>query len=221
MKRKENRKFYLSVEGETEKWYFEHLKTLINKSEYGGYKISYNLEIEKNPVSFVKSVNILSDKAFHIFDYESNNKEHVAVFNNTLQKIKEAEKLRSEIKYKIGYSNQSFDLWIIMHKKKLTCLITENSDYLEHINKAYNTNFKNFDKYKQEDNFKKQILSEISLKDVFFAIESAKGIRENNEKNSKKSEKFNGFKYYPDNPDLTVHECVKEMLSECEFKDEQ
>ncbi len=29
---KENRKFYLSVEGETEKWYFEHLKTLVDNS---------------------------------------------------------------------------------------------------------------------------------------------------------------------------------------------
>jgi hypothetical protein len=113
--------------------------------------------------------------------------------------------LKNEIEYEIGYSNQSFDLWIIMHKKKLTSPITKNSDYLEHINKAYNTNFESFDKYKQEDNFKKQILSKISLKDVFAAIKSAKEIRENNEKNSKKLEEFNGFKYYPDNPDLTVH----------------
>jgi hypothetical protein len=37
-------------------------------------------------------------------------------------------------------------------------------------------------KYKQEDNFKKQILSGIFLKDIFDAIESAKEIRGNNEK---------------------------------------
>jgi hypothetical protein len=139
MEMKENRKFDLSVEGETEKWYFEHLRTLINNIAHFSfrYTISYNLKVEKNPVSFVKSVNILDgSRAFHIFDYEGNGKDRVAAFDNTLKLIKKAEKLKSKIKYEIGSTNQSFDLWIIMHKKKLTRSITKSSDYLKYIKKC-------------------------------------------------------------------------------------
>jgi len=154
-------------------------------------------------------------RTFHIFDYEGNGKDRVAAFEKILKRIKDAKKLKSKIKYEIGYSNQSFDLWIIMHKEKLTRSITKSSDYLKYINKVYGTDFESFDKYKQECNFKKKILSKVSLKDVFKAIEFAKEIRENNEKNSKDTKEFDSFKYYPDNPDLTVHECVEKMLPEC------
>ena len=80
-----------------------------------------------------------------------------------------------------------------MHKKKLISPITKNSDYLEHINGAYKTDFESLDKYKQECNFKKQILSGIFLEDVFAAIKFAKEIRKNNEENLKDSKEFNGF----------------------------
>ena len=39
----------------------------------------------------------MGDKAFHIFDYEGNDKEHADAFENTIQKIKEAEKLKGKI----------------------------------------------------------------------------------------------------------------------------
>ncbi|MDR0800262.1 MAG: hypothetical protein LBN01_01855 [Endomicrobium sp.] len=92
--------------------------------------------------------------------------------------------------------------------------VTYNKDYLAPINKAYETNFENMDKYKQEDNFKKKVLSKISLEDVFHAVEFAKEIRKHNRETSKESKESNDFEYYLDNPDLTIHECVEEMLED-------
>lgn len=50
--------------------------------------------------------------------------------------------MENKTKYEIVYSNQNFDLRIIMHKKRLT----GSSDYLKHINEVYGTNFESFDK---------------------------------------------------------------------------
>lgn len=63
------------------------------------------------------------------------------------------------------------------------------------------------DKYKQKENFKKLILPKISLKDIFNAIKYAKEIKTANEQNLKKSEEIYGFKYFIENPDLSIHEC--------------
>ena len=41
-------------------------------------------------------------------------------------------------------------------------------------------------------------------------------IREMNEKNSKdKYKKYGQFGYYTDNPDMTINECVEQILKEC------
>lgn len=39
--------------------------------------------------------------------------------------------------------------------------------------------------------------------------------RENNEENSKKKVTEGKLVYYKDNPDLTIHECIKKILIEC------
>jgi len=60
------------------------------------------------------------------------------------------------------------------------------------------------------------ILSKISLEDVIYAISNGNEIREMNEKNSKdKYKKYGQFGYYTDNPDMTINECVEQILKEC------
>ncbi|MDR0800263.1 MAG: RloB family protein [Endomicrobium sp.] len=118
LKKKENREFYLLVEGSTERWYFEHIKALVSGSPSAKCKISYKFAIKENPESLVKNANIFVGKVFQIFDYEGNDKD--GAFERTLESVKKAKKLKGKnsIDYKIGYSNLSFDLWIILHKKK-------------------------------------------------------------------------------------------------------
>ena len=46
--RKVTNNYYLSVEGETEKWYFNHLQNLINNSDKASHKVIFNIKISKS-----------------------------------------------------------------------------------------------------------------------------------------------------------------------------
>ena len=39
-------KFYLSVEGETERWYFEHLRNLVNSSPCARHRLALQCDVE-------------------------------------------------------------------------------------------------------------------------------------------------------------------------------
>jgi hypothetical protein len=215
---KSNVKFYISTEGDTDKWYFEHLRRLINNNADTVYNLSCKLEQCKSPKKFIKNKNLIEETYFHIFDYESNSSEHEALLKRILQEIKDINAnpyFKDKVVCKAGYSNLSFDLWILLHKVKFTSSLSHCAKYLQHINKAYGTNFESMDKYKQEDNFKKQILAKITLPDVYNAIKYAKEIKLTNEQNAKVSKEIYGFKYFTDNPDLSIHECIGEILKSC------
>jgi hypothetical protein len=215
MLNRESKKFYISVEGYTEELYFKRLQSLISNQD-ARYRLSLNLKQNKSPKKFIKNMPLVEAECFHIFDYESNSPEHKLLFENTLKEISEVnEKYSKKISCKAGYSNISFDLWILLHKVKFTSPVSNCNQYLPLINKAYNTNFESMNKYKQEENFKKQILSKITLADVLQAIKYAKEIRMANEQNAKEFHTIYGVKYYAGNPDLTIHECVEKMLEEC------
>jgi len=210
-------KYYLSVEGETEKWYFEHLQELINNEEELPYKVKFDIKINKSIISRAKSISaIFKVKAFHICDYESNEKVHTEQFNQVLKDLKNVKKINKNIEYKLGYSNFSFDLWMILHKKQQTNAVSHRKQYITGINKAYNENFQFIDDYKEEKNFKK-ILSKITLKDVVNAVKNGNEIRKINEQNSRNNyKKYGKFEYYTENPDMTINECVEQILEECE-----
>lgn len=209
-------KYYLSVEGETEKWYFEHLQKLINNKEELPCTVKLYIKINKSIKSRAKAIPApFKIKAFHICDYESNSDVHTKQFENVLKELKEVKKINKNINYKLGYSNFSFDLWIILHKKQQKGSVSHRKNYITGINEAYNEKFKFIDDYKEEDNFK-MILSKISLEDVIYAISNGNEIREMNEKNSKdKYKKYGQFGYYTNNPDMTINECVEQILKEC------
>ena len=208
--------YYLSVEGETEKWYFEHLQELINSSKEIPFKVKFDIKINKSIISRAKSISaIYSIKAFHICDYESNEEVHTEQFNKILKELKDVKKINKNLVYKLGYSNFSFELWIILHKIQQIGAVSHRKQYVKGINKAFNENFQFIDDYKEEKNFKR-ILKQITLDDVISAVNNANEIRKINEENYKCNyRKYGQFGYYTENPDMTINECVEQILKEC------
>ena len=208
--------YYFSVEGETEKWYFEHLQELINNSGEIPFKVNFDIKINKSIVSRAKSISaIYSTKAFHICDYESNEEVHRLQFERVLEELKTVRKINKKINYKLGYSNFAFDLWIILHKIQQKGSFIHRRQYVRGINRAFNENFQFIDDYKEEKNFKR-ILSKITLEDVISAVNNGKEIRKMNEENYQCNyRKYGQFEYYTENPDMTINECVEQILKEC------
>ncbi len=83
------------------------------------------------------------------------------------------------IKYKLAYSNISFELWILLHKTNCFQSFISNKGYLKLINSNFNQNYSRLREYKKEDNFKR-LLNNLNLDDVFQAIIRAKKINERN-----------------------------------------
>lgn len=163
--RKTTQKYYFSVEGETEKWYFDWLQGKINSEPAARHKVSIDSKIQ-NPIKRAKSINMLTKtEIIHVFDYESNDEVHTVQFIKTLDLLKDASKLGKQIKYQPGYSNFTFELWMVLHKAECNAPLVHRRQYLDPINKAYGENFENLDQYKHEANFKR-VLGKISLLEV-------------------------------------------------------
>ena len=113
--RKENRTYYFSVEGETEQWYLEWLQRMINAEPTTRYTVKLNSKIQKDPLARAKQLTIVGKtEVTHIFDYESEEPVHVQQFKITLDRMKAAQNSGKDIKYKLGYSNFTFELWMIL-----------------------------------------------------------------------------------------------------------
>ena len=162
---KEKRKYYFSVEGETEKLYLKRLQSIINNTLESQYNVDLYSKIEKDPCSYVKQLSIINKtKVIHIIDKESEIPSHKEEFKKSLDKMKEAEKLK-KIEYQLAYSNFTFELWLILHKCDCFNSLNNRKDYLSYINKVYNKNFQSLKDYKKEENLKK-ILDELNIDDV-------------------------------------------------------
>lgn len=212
--RKIVKKYYFTVEGETEKWYLDRLKDIINEAEKSLCNVSFDIKIQKNPLKRAKSIsNVNKITIWHFSDYESNDEVHTKQFYSTMDNMKEAMDLKKGITYKFGYSNFTFDLWIILHKTDCNCSLLHRDMYIEHINKAYNENFENMDQYKHEKNFKR-CLCKLQLSDVIKAINRAKTIMKNNKENYH-PQQYKCFSYYKENPSIAVWEIIENILNDC------
>ena len=115
--RKETKKYYFTVEGETEKWYFEWLQRAINSAPDALYSVKFDCPIQKNPLKRAKGLVVLEKTEItHVMDKESEEEIHVQQFETALSRMKAAERIGKSIKYHLGYSNFAFELWIILHK---------------------------------------------------------------------------------------------------------
>lgn len=207
-------KFVFTVEGETEQWYLQWLKNQINNCEERKFNVAIDVRVQQSPKKFYKNTSaMITPEVFHICDVESNEQIHIDKFRNILSEMKDAKKQKN-IVYKLGYSNFTFELWMILHKNICNGALTDRSQYLSYINHAFGEKFENLDQYKHEDNFKR-CLGKLSLDDVHKAIQRAEVITENNIRDSKVMEKYKGYSYYRDNPALSIQDAVKKILLEC------
>lgn len=216
--KKEHRRYVFTVEGETEKWYFEWLEEQINSCEKSAYNVSIRAIVQQSPYKYSKKVNPISTpKVTHVCDYESNDSEHVKKFKNILSELDDVNSnFGREFEYALAYSNFTFDLWIILHKERCNASLTSRLKYLPLINKAYNEKFISLNQYKEESNFKR-CLRKLNLENVFSAIECSKNIMHEKEKNLEHIEEYKGFEYYKDNPALTIWKSIEAILKECEL----
>lgn len=215
---KSNNAYYLTVEGETEKWYFQHLQKIINQDDRITATVKFDIKVGQTIHKRVKSIPApFGAKAFHICDYESNASVHRKKFKHTLEQLNTYKQINSKVIYQLGYSNFSFELWMMIHKNKQNSFIAHRKNYIKGINKAFKEKFEFIDDYKKESNFKKKILSKIELEDVIRAVENGKEIRKMQEENGNKCKCYGKFKYFENAPDMTIHNCVEQILSDCEI----
>ncbi|HCX61525.1 MAG TPA: abortive phage infection protein [Clostridiales bacterium] len=218
MKRlKSTKKYYFSVEGETEQWYLKWLQDKINETAESKYKISFDCPIQKNPLKRAKSL-VLTGKTviYHISDYESDDPKHKNEFKETIDNMKKAKELGKQITYKFGYTNLTFELWIVLHKAECNGSFAHRRQYLHPINRAYNEDFDSLKEYKHEGNFKR-ILNTLTLSDVKDAINRAKFIMQCNRDSGYILQEYKGFKYYRENPSLEIWEAIEKIFKDCKL----
>ena len=213
-KKLETRKYTFTVEGETEQWYFEWLRDQVNSCPNRTYNVAIEAKVQQSPRKFYKSVNAkTTPQVTHICDVESNDQVHVDKFTNILSEMKEA-KSQKRITYLLGYSNFTFELWMILHKMDCNGPLSHRNNYLYPIRRVFGERFEDLDHYKHENEFKR-CLKKLTIDDVKSAIRRAEIITSMNETDGKKLIKFKGYSYYWDNPALSIHVAVRKILSEC------
>ncbi len=213
--KRETLKYVFTVEGETEKWYLLWLRDRINDCEARYFDVSIDAKVQQSPKKFYKSVNAkTTPKVTHLCDVESNEPVHVEKFKRILSEMKEAKEQKG-IAYDLGYSNFAFELWMVLHKAPCNGPLSNRSQYLASINRAFGETFENLDHFKRESDFKR-CLSKLTLGDVKSAIARAETITKNNETDDQKVPiRYKGYSYYRDNPALSIHDAVRTIISEC------
>ncbi len=223
MIKKESRQFFVSVEGiNCEKMYFEHLARLINSSG----RNTYNLKIDPkkmSPLEYAKRNAYKPQEKggkrtlpyIHVQDIEDYYDDYQrSKFFRMIDEMKDAEQ-RFGITYKLGYSNYTFELWMLLHVADMAYTVQNRKDYLEPINRWFNRSYADIDDFKRENNFQKILDEYVTLDSVKQAIIRAEMIVNKNRTDGKIQEQYHNFAFYHDNPDLTVHEVVNLIFEVC------
>ena len=226
MTRNESRQFHMSVEGvNCEKLYFEHLAKLINTSG----RNQYNLKISPRamtPMQYAKRnayrpVDRSHGKDLpyiHIQDIEDYYNTHqLQKFYGMIDEMRKAER-EFRISYRLGYSNYTFELWMLLHVTDMTSSVSNRTAYLRPINQYFHRNYSSLNEFKNADEFQKILDGFITLDTVFDAIKRANRIVENNVGQNKRKATYRRITFFQDNPDVTVHEVVQMILDVCAVK---
>lgn len=214
-KMKSIKKYYFTVEGETELWYLKWLQDRINESKEALYRVSFDCQVQKNPLKRAKSMVVTGKtEIWHLSDYESDEKLHEKQFIETMDNMKAAKNIGKQLDYKFGYSNLTFDLWIIIHKIDCNSSYTHRKNYITAINSAYDEHFKNMKEYKRENNFKR-CLGKLELNNVINAVNRANMIKKQNEDKRYILHQYKGYSYYKENPSMTIQEIIQKILMTC------
>ena len=207
------KKYFFSVEGQTELWYLQWLQKEINE-QAEKFTVKFDCKTEKDPIARVRGMTVLSETTIvHIFDVESGIASDIQRFEDVLNKMRRAEKLGKSVKYQLGYSNLSFELWMILHKADFDIQLSNCLGYLKYINSYYGEHFESLNEYKEEQNFKR-LLSHLSIDNVKAALERADQIQKRNMERSYKEINYRNYKYFRENPPLSLGEIISGIFSE-------
>ena len=211
--RKSKRVYYFSVEGQCERLYLMHLKRLINSIDESKFKVDFIVKTER-PKSYVKGLVILDKtQIYHMQDVETKDYDAINSFMKTIDDINAAGKMGKKVKYSLIYSNLSFEVWILWHKSDFRQKRTFPRDYIQDIDRAYGTDFKNAKEYKTEENFNK-LLNLISIEDVRNAVKRSEKIMQNYDEH----EDFVKYKnqiYCLRDPSTNMGIKIKNILIDC------
>lgn len=211
--RKENNEtVFFSVEGQTENWYLKWLQQVINQEGNALYKVSLNCK-SVSPIKRVKQISAIGRtiRITHVFDYEGRELEQR--FLHTLEDMKKAERLGKFIHYDLGYSNFTFELWILLHKCECRRCLSHRRQYLNLINREYRTDFPSLSEYKEDANFHR-ILEQLTLADVRKAVQRSECMMQNYSQDHE-VQQYRGYQYYRENPALSIGEVIGRILKEC------
>lgn len=208
---KESNKYYFSVEGDTEKAYLTWLSKAINSDDTATSRVSFDVRVGTNPVKHVKRLTITGKTIVtHLFDFECNDEDHINRFISTLKNMKEASKVGRTVTYNTGYTNLSFELWLILHKEKCNAPLISTAQYLPLINKIFNCSYQSPSEFKEQNNFE-CILNTLTLHDVKRAIVRAEEIFAKHQvENNCRTD--HGYKWTKETPALDIHLIIKEIL---------
>lgn len=116
-------------------------------------------------VSWVKHLPLMGKtQIVQVVDYEGNQPNDRQTFLNMLNDIHRASQIK-QVDCQLGYSNLTFELWILLHKIDYRVPLNTKAQYLEQLNRAFHKNFETLKKYKQEKNFQ-SVLQTITLIDA-------------------------------------------------------
>ena len=120
------------------------------------------------------------------FDYESDEQTHVNAFMSAMDNMKKAEKIGKQITYKSGYSNFTFDLWIVLHMADSNASYAHRKQYLVPINRAFGEKFASMEEFMQS-----------------------------NQDNGYTLHQYKGYHFYKENPSLESWKAIEKILKDC------
>ena len=118
------------------------------------------------------------------------------------------------VAYDLGYSNYTFELWLLLHVTDMNAPLADRYHYLNYINRAFGTTYKSLSEYKKADNFCQILKDFITLEAVLKAIERSERLRDRRSKTDSLTE-YRGISFYEDNPDTTVDKVVQYIFQVC------
>lgn len=84
------------------------------------------------------------------------------------------------ISYKLGYSNYTFELWMLLHVADMTHSVQDRNSYLTLVNRWFHRSYTSIDDFKSHNEFM-QILNEfVTIDSIRLAITRAEKLVQSN-----------------------------------------